>query len=296
MVYTLENPNPSDDTLRVYGTLNHPLGERALEPVQQAIQKGEVSLRDLWLLSSDDGTAYAALRLQPYPGQPGWRLGTLRTAPDIPDDAASTLFTRLRELSDLEKPSHIVYSDKVARDFGTLPARYSWHGGDDYSVSHRTDLGKRDDLGADPAAQMLELDELLGEAFRNFYKPIWTMKRNPSDERSFKEVMQNLHAFAKNDEGQLYTLNDGGMPVAMGIVTSFAVPGEHAAGCNMLGVLPEKRQQGWGKRLHRHLMWAAKARSPLYLGSTDASNTAMLRLFEVNGCIPNRKDWELEPA
>ena len=43
-------------------------------------------------------------------------------------------------------------------------------------------------------------------------------------------------------------------------------------------------------------MWAAKDRSPLYLGGTDNTNVAMQRLFEVNGCTPERRDWELEPV
>lgn len=295
MAYTFSNPDLSDNSLHTFSTLNHPLGESALEPLQRALQRGEVATRDLWLLERD-GKAQAALRLQPYPGQPDWRLGTLRTAPDISDDDASVLFTRLRELSGGGAPIHIVYHDSSARDFGALPFCYGWQGSEDYSITYRTDLSGRDDLEPDPAAVTLEPDTLFSNAFRHFYEPIWRAKENPSDKRTLDESLSTLHAFAERDAGQLYTLHDGSTPVGMGIVTHSSGAGEHAAGINMLGVSHDYRKRGWGKRLHRHLMWAAKARSPIYVGNTDSTNVAMQRLFEVNGCTPLRRDWELEPA
>ena len=245
MAYTFANPDPSDNSLYAYSTLNHPFGEGALEQVQNALNAGDMSLRDLWLLSDENEIAHAALRLLPYPGQTTWRLGTLRTAPTISEDAATALFTQLRTLSNQGKPIHLVYNDKTARDFGTLPARCGWQGGDVYTISYRTDLSGRDDLVPDPAAQSLELNFLLGNAFRSFYEPIWREKQNPSDERTLEEALHTLHTFAERDAGQLYALLDAGAPVAMGIVTSFTVQGEDAAGCNLLGVAPEKRGRGW---------------------------------------------------
>lgn len=296
MADTLGKPSHSDSLLRAFSTLNHPLGEGTLEHVQNTLNAGNLSLHDLWLLSDENGRAHAALRLQPYPGRPQWQLGTLRTAPTITDDAATALFTHLRTLSSHGKPLHIVYNDKTARDFGTLPAHCGWQGGDTYSISYRTDLNGREDLVPDPAAWALELDMLLSDNFKSFYDPIWRGKNSSSDEQTLEEALYNLYAFAKKDEGQLYALHHADLPVAMGLVTSFTVLGEHAASCNMLGVVPEKRRQGWGKRLHRHLMWAARARSALYLGSTDSTNVAMRQLLEVNGCTPERRDWELEPT
>ncbi len=193
-------------------------------------------------------------------------------------------------------PLHLVYDDTSARDFGALPARCGWQGGDDYSISFRTDLSNRDDLVPDPAAVRLELDALFSAAFRTFYETVWQAKKHPSDARTLLETLPTLHAFAEQGGGELHALRDGDTAIGMGIVTTLTAAGERAAGINMLGVSLGARGRGWGKRLHRHLMWVAQGRAPLYLGHTDSSNTPMLRLFEVNGCTPSGKQWELEPV
>lgn len=295
MPYLLSHPDPTDKGLRAFSSLNsHLEPEGVFQKLRAELQEGRTSRHDLWLLTNETGNTFAALRLRPYPMQPAWRLGTLRTTPDIPDEAVSALLQQVLELSRQGGSIHLVYSTKTARDFGALPARCGWQGGGDASIAYRTDLSERDDLMPDPAASVLEFGHLFSDAFRTFYEPIRQVGKT-SDARPFEVVVDNLFELASRDDGQLYALEDEGKPVAMGIVTSFTVPGEKAAGCNVLGVALNRRRRGWGRRLHRHLMWAAKGRSPLYLGHTDASNTAMRRLFEVNGCVEESKSWELEP-
>ena len=295
MIYTLHNPDPNSAQLRLYSALSSPLGaEKALERVRRLLTQGAITPHDLWLLTNDMGEAYAALEVKPYPNQPRWRLGVLRTAPDIPDTAATFLFREVLELSRRGDPLHLVYNDKSARDFGRLPDTLGWKGGDDYGVSYRTDLSGRDDLAPDPAALRSELKTLLSDTFRAFYQPIRTTP--PSDTRDFRSVVQAIYDVAKEDDGALYALTLGGAPVAMGIVSVTTVAGERCGGINMLGVLPEQRRRGWGARLHRHLMWEVRQRAPLYLGGTDAANVPMRRLFALNGCREDGREWELEPA
>ena len=60
---------------------------------------------------------------------------------------------------------------------------------------------------------------------------------------------------------------------------------------DVVGVTPELRGQGWGNRLHRHLLWAAKELSDVNVGGTDYSNAAMRRLFEKNRCVIDQEQW-----
>lgn len=293
--YTLQNPD--SDTLPIYSALNHPLGaDGALESVRKSLADGSVTLQDLWLLEGEAGDAHAALQLKPYPMQPTWRLGFLRTAPDISDEAATALFVRVLELSRKGNPIHLVYNSKSARDFGSLPASLGWSGGDDCMISYRTDLSSRADLLPDPAAVSYRLERLLSDDFKRFYGPI-RAEKSSTDPRTLEQVLHAIYEHHREGDGSLFALEESGRPVAMGVVSDVQYePEQWAGGVNMLGVAPDRRRQGWGRRLHRHLMWEAKGRSPLYLGGTDASNTAMRRLFEVNGCPEEGRNWELEPA
>ncbi len=292
--YTLQNPD--SDTLPTYSTLNHPLGaDEALESTGKSLADGSLTLRDLWLLEGGTGNAHAALQLKPYPTQPTWRLGLLRTTPDIPDDAATFLFTRVLELSRKGQPIHLVYNDRSARDFGSLPAALGWSGSDNCMISYRTDLSERDDLLPNPAAVACRLEVLLSDDFRRFYEPV--RRRSPSDPRTFEQILRVLYEHHQEVNGSLFALEEDSRTVAMGIVSDVQYgPDQWAGGVNILGVALDKRRRGWGRRLHRHLMWEAKKRSPLYIGGTDASNTAMRRLFAVNGCTDEGSHWELEPT
>jgi ribosomal protein S18 acetylase RimI-like enzyme len=52
-----------------------------------------------------------------------------------------------------------------------------------------------------------------------------------------------------------------------------------------IGLVPECRSRGWGKILHaRGIEEIQMAGASRYIGSTDANNTPMLRIFGINGC------------
>ncbi len=64
-----------------------------------------------------------------------------------------------------------------------------------------------------------------------------------------------------------------------------------------IGILPPFRGRGWGKILHA-LGLHALVRSGVarYVGSTDARNVAMLRVFAANGCIESNRQGFYAPA
>ena len=52
-----------------------------------------------------------------------------------------------------------------------------------------------------------------------------------------------------------------------------------------IGVAPERRGEGWGKRLHAHgLALLASRGATRYVGSTDLRNEPMVRVFRHNRC------------
>nr|WP_280527639.1 GNAT family N-acetyltransferase [Deinococcus humi] len=52
---------------------------------------------------------------------------------------------------------------------------------------------------------------------------------------------------------------------------------------NMLGVHPGSRGQGYGTRLHAHLLARAAERFVMHGGATEAENQPMRRIFEKHG-------------
>ena len=72
-----------------------------------------------------------------------------------------------------------------------------------------------------------------------------------------------------------------GQPVALGAVGPTNRPGW--ANINMIGVRPSQRGQGFGTRLHAHLLARAAERFSHHAGRTATSNHAMRRIFERSG-------------
>lgn len=72
-----------------------------------------------------------------------------------------------------------------------------------------------------------------------------------------------------------------GQPAALGGVG----PRDHAPTINisLIGVRPDQRGQGLGQRLHAHLLARAAELHDRHMGGTEASNAAMIRIFEANG-------------
>ena len=67
--------------------------------------------------------------------------------------------------------------------------------------------------------------------------------------------------FENNTVGEVVYLYQAAEPVAVGVVDY-----EDIGTMTVIGVLPEFRRQGWGTRLHRHLMWAIQQHVELYRG------------------------------
>ncbi|GGO40929.1 GNAT family N-acetyltransferase [Deinococcus humi] len=70
-------------------------------------------------------------------------------------------------------------------------------------------------------------------------------------------------------------------PVALGAFGPSNRPGW--VNVNMLGVHPGSRGQGYGTRLHAHLLARAAERFVMHGGATEAENQPMRRIFEKHG-------------
>ena len=130
----------------------------------------------------------------------------------------------------------------------------------------------------------------MSEDFLAFYRPVWTHDADAQELKPLLEEVQNFHDYNENGEG-VY-LFDGDQPVAAGVV-NYGETSNDPADMTLIGVLPERRNEGWGGRLHRHLMWLARNRAATYVGSTDVRNRPMLQLFEKNGCTFETEVWQL---
>ncbi|MFD1732850.1 GNAT family N-acetyltransferase [Deinococcus malanensis] len=72
-----------------------------------------------------------------------------------------------------------------------------------------------------------------------------------------------------------------GHPVALGAFGPSTRPGW--ANLNMLGVHPDARGQGYGTRLHAHMLARAAERFTMHGGGTEQGNDGMRRIYEKNG-------------
>lgn len=254
------------------------------------VEEGTASFERLWMLTKND-EVLCAFNVHHPPGF-SKRFCPLRTTPDIPDDALGYLFEALLELVAHESsPLHVIYNLSKARDFGNIPFEQGWQL-EAHGVAYAADLTRCNSLEPDTAGEKFDLDHLLSDPFAGFYHPIWLQDEYKSS-LEFSEKLQATYASeASRSGGHGYYLRDeAGEPVAAGLVS---VAGDTAY-INVLGVVPTARSRGWGRRLHRHLMWAAKGLARSYEGQTDASNLAMRRIFERNGCRQVDEQWEVEP-
>ena len=283
MPYLITNPAP--DQLLEHVTLRTKEDPAvALGRLQSGLEAGRSKIEDLWMLI--DGSRLWATFSLVKTGEV--RRCILRTEAGISDEALTELLRWLQGRAEQSGEELIVhFSTTTARDAGDLPLQLGWIF-ESHALMHRTPLRDRFDLAPDPAGLRFELSELQTPRFAGFYAPIWEAQAEQFS-ATLEEAIEEYHGRFSSFENPVgyYLIAEGGAPIGAGLLRTFM----GKVTIDVIGVLPKLRGQGWGNRLHRHLLWAAKGLADLHEGGTDYSNAAMRRLLEKNGCVIDEEQW-----
>ncbi|AWT36501.1 GNAT family N-acetyltransferase [Deinococcus arenae] len=97
------------------------------------------------------------------------------------------------------------------------------------------------------------------------------------------------------EDWTLYALTHAGEVAALGALGASGRP--DTAGIDLIGVLPQRRGQGFGGRLHAHLLHLAAQTFGTHVGGTEAGSHAMRRLFDRHGArlVSTQLDFSAAP-
>ena len=262
-------------------SLRNDAAEDSYQAASQKMAEGRYDVSKRWLLTEGEN-ALAALTRYPAPRP----IYALRTAQELSEEAEAKLLEFAAALGEGDEPATLNFNAATAADLSRSALRRGWVL-EAHVKGFDTPLADRADLKPDPAAQAFALEHSQSEAFADFYRPIW---QTDAERQGLKPFEEEVASFRENvgAEGEGVYLTNNGIPVAAGVVDYDAV-----ATMTLIGVSPEHRRQGWGTRLHRHLMWVAKEHTDRYRGQTSVDNAVMLRLFEKNGCTEVAEVWQL---
>ena len=278
MSYKFENVTP--ETLKAFVSFRNPHPEEAYQHVSKIVSEGDYDFTKRWLYTKDDIVLSILVRF-PVPRP----IYSLRTTLDISEQDILKLLDFSEQLSEQDDLVTLNYATSNAKDISKTALNQGWTT-EAHVMGFDTPLLERNDLKPDLAAKSFPLEHLKSSDFADFYKPIWTADVHEQELGAFDE---EINSFSEvNTLGEVVYLYDGSTPVAAGVVDYDSV-----ATMTLIGVLPNYRQQGWGTRLHKHLMWVAKQHVELYRGQTSTDNVAMLQLFEKNKCINVSEVWQL---
>lgn len=103
-------------------------------------------------------------------------------------------------------------------------------------------------------------------------------------------------AWVPGEDWTLHALTHAGEVVALAALGASGRP--DTAGIDLIGVLPQRRGQGFGGRLHAHLLHLAAQTFGTHVGGTEADNHAMRRLFERHGArlVSTQLDFGAAPV
>ena len=211
--------------------------------------EGRYDASKRWLLI-ERGSALAALTRYPSPRP----IYALRTAPELSEEAEAKLLEFAAALGEGDEPATLNFDAATAVDLSKSALRRGWVL-EAHVKGFDTPLADRADLKPDPTAQAFPLDHLQSEAFADFYRPIWQTDAERQGLRPFEEEVASFRENVGAGGEGVYLTSDG-VPVAAGVADYDSV-----ATMTLIGVLPERRRQGWGMRLHRHLILCGSLRS-----------------------------------
>lgn len=254
--YTIETPTL--DTLTDFFALHpDPLDVAQRLPIlRDNLAAGRVRLENLLILRSErgiEGTALIPIAPQ-VPIFPRFR-------PDVAPEGMTTLARALHSRAEPERK--LLLQDDLAPLKTEAVFAAGWVTDAPVHVMYETDLQARS------------------------YPLVPGALEGGDDLRQRPEIAALLNTLGHSDwawsEGWTLLALPGadGQPVALGAFGPSTRPGW--ANLNMLGVHPGARGQGYGTRLHAHLLARAAERFTMHGGGTEQGNHAMRRIFAGNG-------------
>jgi ribosomal protein S18 acetylase RimI-like enzyme len=185
----------------------------------------------------------------------------------ISDDLVEKILEHLEASS---SGNTVVIKKSSSRLFDAMAVSRGWKL-EERSLHFLTSLQGREDLHADGDIQAFPIDKLDSDLFQKFFKKL-------NSDQSILEVKERFEDY-ENSSLQVFCQNDQFLAAGvLGFSNDTVV-------MDVIGVVPEFRNQGIGSRLHQHMMWVGQNLGDSYVGMTDAKNVAMLNIFRRNCCV-----------
>lgn len=256
--YKIEQATP--DTLNDIYALHDPAeAAQRLPALIQRMAEGKTSADRFWLLRSPRGVE-AVVNLTPLASIPLFP----RYRADTPPEQVTAFLRHLKGLVAAQSEQRLVLDSQFVT-LNAAPAEAAGWVLNDSHVVYETDL-RAGTLSLVP-------DALEGGA----------------DLLERPDVQALLHELGQSDWEWHPDWVVVGLPDATGKAVALGAFGPSSrprwGNLNMIGVQPSVRGQGYGTRLHAHLLARAAERFEWHGGGTEAENHAMRRIFEKNGSV-----------
>ena len=256
--YKIEQATP--DTLNDIYALHDPAeAAQRLPALIQRMAEGKTSADRFWLLRSPRGVE-AVVNLTPLASIPLFP----RYRADTPPEQVTEFLRHLKALV-ADQPEQQLVLDSQFVQLDAAPVEAAGWVMDDALVVYETDLRN--------VSLPLSPDALEGGS---------ELLERP-------DVQALLHELGQSDWEWHPDWVVVGLPDATGKAVALGAFGPSSrprwGNLNMIGLQRSVRGQGYGTRLHAHLLARAAERFEWHGGGTEAENHAMRRIFEKNGSV-----------
>ncbi|VDG89518.1 Acetyltransferase (GNAT) family [Lysinibacillus sphaericus] len=153
-------------------------------------------------------------------------------------------------------------------------------------VEYTLDLNTIDSQRSDVSSIVLAACEMSDETFANLYEQCRSGSANKNKLFTIEQIMESFELeLGSNWRSHCMIFQKEGEPVGISIPHIESGTMEEGR-LFYFGILPEWRGKGMGTICHQHTLDALKEfGATYYVGSTDAGNDAMIRVFEKNDCV-----------
>lgn len=263
--------NVTDDTLNDFLGLNMPEG--MLNHTQASLDEGTLSYEQMYLFRKAE-RILAAFTLSAAPILVP-RADFALSHEDL--SAFATMLPDVLKKNDAEDKILILDSNLSAIDAKAFIAA-GWHLQGHHKL-YETDLRAKE-WQLEPSVSQQPASVLLSDAMQAFYDALLQTDATIGDTDSHDPT----DAFAddmKNESMQLFIMQEDDSIIAAATLSEMRP--EYVT-IHLLGVIPSRRGQGIGTRLHAHLLAVAKTQGASYhVGGTAADNHAMHAIYQHNG-------------